>query len=84
MLDGKVNGCSQWLLFHRSVASGLEKPLLAGYLGAYVINQSDNPGKLTFWGKRAAIYRLRRPFNSPRTISREVSRVSSLILRAKL
>ena len=31
MLDGKANGCSQWFLSHRSVASGLEKPLLAGY-----------------------------------------------------
>ena len=30
MLDGKANGCSQWFLSHRSVASGLEKPLLAG------------------------------------------------------
>ena len=29
MLDGKANGCSQWFLSHRSVASGLEKPLLA-------------------------------------------------------
>ena len=26
MLDGKANGCSQWFLSHRSVASGLEKP----------------------------------------------------------
>ena len=32
MLDGKANGCSQWFLSHRSVASGLEKPPLAGYL----------------------------------------------------
>ena len=32
MLDGKANGCSQWFLSHRSVASGLEKPLLAGYV----------------------------------------------------
>ena len=31
MLDGKANGCSQWFLSLRSVASGLEKPLLAGY-----------------------------------------------------
>ena len=31
MLDGKANGCSQWFLSHRSVVSGLEKPLLAGY-----------------------------------------------------
>ena len=30
MLDGKANGCSQWFLSHRSVASGLEKPQLAG------------------------------------------------------
>ena len=30
MLDGKANGCSQWFLFLRSAASGLEKPLLAG------------------------------------------------------
>ena len=34
MLDGKANGCLQWFLSHRSVASGLEKPLLAGYLNA--------------------------------------------------
>ena len=26
MLDGKANGCSQWFLSLRSVASGLEKP----------------------------------------------------------
>ena len=32
MLDGKANGCSQWFLSHRSVASGLEKPLLAGWV----------------------------------------------------
>ena len=32
MLDGKANGCSQWFLSHRSVASDLEKPLLAGYM----------------------------------------------------
>ena len=31
MLDGKANGCSQWFPSHRSVASGLEKPGLAGY-----------------------------------------------------
>ena len=64
-------------------------------LGAYFINQSQNSGKLTFvnasfWGKRAAVHRLRRPFNfdlcpyPPRTILQGVSRVSSLILRAKL
>ena len=64
-------------------------------LGAYFINQSHNPGKLTFVnasfrGKRAAVHRLRRPFNFDlytyplRTILRGVSRVSSLILRAKL
>ena len=59
-------------------------------LDAYFINQSHNPGKLTFvnasfWEKRAAILKLRLLFNSypPHTISREVSRVSSLILRAK-
>ena len=28
--NGKANGCSQWFLFLRSAASGLEKPLLAG------------------------------------------------------
>ena len=33
MLDGKANGCSQWFLSHGSVASGLEKPLLAGLSG---------------------------------------------------
>ena len=33
MLDGKANGCSQWFLFLRSAASGLEKPLLAGFEG---------------------------------------------------
>ena len=32
MLNGKANGCSQWFLSHRSVASGLEKPLLAGWV----------------------------------------------------
>ena len=32
MLDGKANGCSQWFLSHRSVASGLEKPLLARWV----------------------------------------------------
>ena len=37
-------------------------------LGAYFINQSHNPGKLTFvnapfLGKRAAEHRLRPPFN---------------------
>ena len=32
MLDGKANGCSQWFLSHRSVASGLEKPLVTGYI----------------------------------------------------
>ena len=64
-------------------------------LDAYFINQSHNPGKLTFvnasfWGKRVAIHKLLRPFNfdlktyPPRKILREVSRVSSLILRAKL
>ena len=64
-------------------------------LGAYFISQSHNPSKLTFvnasfWGKRAAVHRLRRPFNfdlypyPPRTILRGVSRVSSFILRAKL
>ena len=42
----------------------------------------------SFWEKRAAIHKLRRPFNCdlqtnpPRTILWEVSRVSSLILRA--
>ena len=30
MLDGKANGCSQWVLSLRSVTSGQEKPLLAG------------------------------------------------------
>ena len=30
MLDGKANGCSQLFVSHRSVVSGLEKPLLAG------------------------------------------------------
>ena len=30
MLDGKANGSSQYILYLRSVASGLEKPLLAG------------------------------------------------------
>ena len=30
MLDGKANGSSQYFLYLRSVASGLEKPLLAG------------------------------------------------------
>ena len=34
-LDGgsmnEADGCSQWFLSLRSVASGLEKPLLAGY-----------------------------------------------------
>ena len=59
-------------------------------LDGYFINQSHNPGKLTFvnatfWEKRAAILKLRLLFNSypPHTILREVSRVSSLILRAK-
>ena len=63
-------------------------------LDAYFINQSHNPGKLTFvnasfWEKRTAIHKPRRPFNfdlktyPSRTILREVSRVSSLILRAK-
>ena len=63
-------------------------------LDACFINQSHNPGKLTFvnvsfWEKRAAIPKLRRPFNfdlktyPPHTILREVSRISSLILRAK-
>ena len=31
MLDGKANSCSQWFLSLRSVASGLEKALLAWY-----------------------------------------------------
>ena len=59
-----------------------------------LVNQSHNPGKLTFvnasfWEKRTAIHEPRRPFNfdlktyPSRTILREVSRVSSLILRAK-
>ena len=50
-------------------------------LGVYFINQSHNPGKLTFvnasfWGKRAAEDRVRCPFNfdlqtcPPRTILR--------------
>ena len=63
-------------------------------LDACFISQSHNPGKLTFvnvsfWEKRAAIPKLRRPFNfdlkthPPHTILREVSRISSLILRAK-
>ena len=58
-------------------------------LDAYFINQSHNPCKLTFvnpsfWEKRAAIHKLRRPLTyPPHTILREVSRVSSLILRAK-
>ena len=63
-------------------------------LDNYFVNQSHNPGKLTFvnasfWEKRTAIHKPRRPFNfdfkayPPRTILREVSRVSSLILRAK-
>ena len=30
MPDGKANGCSQWFLFLRSAACGLEKPLLTG------------------------------------------------------
>ena len=61
-------------------------------LDAYFINKTYSPGKLTFvnasfWGKRAAW--LRRPFKfdlktyPPCTNLREVSRVSSLILRAK-
>ena len=64
-------------------------------LDTYFVNQSHNPGKLTFvnlpfWEKRTAIHKPRRPFNfdlktyALRTILREVSRVSSLILRAKL
>ena len=64
-------------------------------LDTYFVNQSHNPGKLTFvnasfWEKRTAIHKPRRPFNFDlktyplRTILREVSRVSSLILRAKL
>ena len=64
---------TSWSLFHQSV---------------------HNHGKLTFvnasfWGKRVAIHKLLRPFNfdlktyPPRKILREVSRVSSLILRAK-
>ena len=63
-------------------------------LDAYFNSQSHNPGKLTFvnasfWEKRTAIHKPRRPFNfdlktyPSRTILREVSRVSSLILRAK-
>ena len=63
-------------------------------LDTYFVNQSHNPGKLTFvnasfWEKRTAIQKPRRPFNfdlktyPSRTILREVSRVSSLILRAK-
>ena len=63
-------------------------------LDAYLINQSHNPGKLTFvnasfWGKRAAEHKLRHPFNfellryPPRTILRVVLQVSSSILRAK-
>ena len=63
-------------------------------LDTYFVNQSHNPGKLTFvnasfWEKRTAIHKPRRPFNfdfkayPPRTILREVSRVSSLILKAK-
>ena len=63
-------------------------------LDTYFVNQSHNPGKLTFvnasfWEKRTAIHKPRRPFNfdlktyPSRTILREVSRVSSLILRAK-
>ena len=73
MLDGKVNGCSQWLHFRRSVASGLEKPLLEGYLGAYFINQSDNPGKLTFWGK-GRLYTVYVVLSIHRARSREKSR----------
>ena len=30
MLNGKANSCSQWYLSLHSIASGLEKPLLAG------------------------------------------------------
>ena len=63
-------------------------------LDTYFVNRSHNPGKLTFvnasfWEKRTAIHKPRRPFNfdlktyPSRTILREVSRVSSLILRAK-
>ena len=32
MLNGKVYGRSQWFLSLDSAASGLEKPLLAGYV----------------------------------------------------
>ena len=37
-------------------------------LDSYFVNQSHNPGKLTFvntlfWEKTAAIHKLRRPFN---------------------
>ena len=58
-------------------------------LGTYFINQSHNPGKLTFVNA-AGVHRLRRPFNfdlythPPRTILQGVWRVSSLIFRAKL
>ena len=46
MLDGKSNGCSQWLLSLRSVAcvaSGLEKPLLAGYSPYRHLAMTDIP-----------------------------------------
>ena len=64
-------------------------------LDAYFINQSLNPGKLTFvnasfWGKRARRYTHATSYfhfdlytYPPHTILRDVSRVSSLILRAK-
>ena len=66
-----------------------------GVINPWPRRQIDKKKKLTFvnasfWGKRAAVHRLRRPFNfdlytyPPRTILRGVSRVSSLILRAKL
>ena len=58
-------------------------------LDAYFINQSHNPGKLTF--VNASFWEKGRLYTSyvvlstypPRTILREVSRVSYLILRAK-
>jgi len=43
-LDGgsikEADGCSQWFLSLRSVASGLEKPLLAGYYNLKCLDNS--------------------------------------------
>jgi len=40
MLNGQANGCSQWFLSLRSLASGLEKPVLEGTCSIAFNNQA--------------------------------------------